>query len=104
MTWRWCSSRGELDLYNTSQRDRKVRMEMSLSTAYEQPSNLTIRGRIYSAQMSINVEPRPFTITLTVPPGHNVLEFVSDAERVKAPNDPRDLRFRVDNFRLVEVE
>ncbi len=103
-TWRWCSSRGELDLYNTSKRDRKVVLEMSLSTAYEQPSNFTIRGPIYSDQLQINIQPRDYTITLTVPPGHNVLEFVSDAERVKAPNDPRDLRFRVENFRLRDLK
>ena len=104
MTWRWCSSRGELDLYNTSQRDRKVSLQMSLSTAYEQYSNLTIRGAIYSDQLKLNIQSRPYTITVTVPPGHNVLEFISDAERVKAPNDPRDLRFRVDNFRLLEPD
>ena len=104
MTWRWCSSRGELDIYNTSKRDRKVVLEMALATAYEQQSNLTIRGSVYSDQLKINVHPRPYTMTLTLPPGHNVLEFVSDAERVKAPNDPRDMRFRVDNFRLRDVE
>jgi len=104
MTWRWCSSRGELDLYNTSRRNRKVVLEMSLSTAYEQESNLTIRGPIYSDQLKINIHPRSYTMTLTVPPGHNVLEFVSDAERVRAPNDPRDLRFRIDNFRLRDLK
>ena len=103
-TWRWCASRGELDLYNTSKRDRKVVLEMSLSTAYEQPSNLTIRGPIYSDQIKVNIQPRSYTMTLTVPPGHNVLEFVSDAERVKAPSDPRDLRFRIEDFRLREVK
>ena len=104
MTWRWCSSRGELDLHNTSKRNRKVVLEMSLSTAYEQESNLTIRGPIYSDQLKINIQPRAYTMTLTVPPGHNVLEFVSDAERVIAPNDPRDLRFRIDNFRLRDLK
>lgn len=104
MTWRWCSSRGELDLYNTSKRNRKVVLEMSLSTAYEQESNLTIRGPIYSDQLKINIQPRSYTMTLTVPPGHNVLEFVSDAERVRAPNDPRDLRFRIDNFRMRDLK
>ena len=103
-TWRWCSSRGELDLHNTSKRERKVVLEMSLATAYEQPSNLTIRGPIYSDQLQVNIQPRDYTITLTVPPGHNVLEFVSDAERVKAPNDPRDLRFRIENFRLRDLK
>jgi phosphoglycerol transferase len=103
-TWRWCSSRGELDLYNTAARERKVVLEMSLSSAYEEFSNLTISGPLYSDQLKINMYPKFYTLTLTVPPGHHALEFVSDARRVNAPNDPRYLVFRVDDFSLRELK
>lgn len=102
--WRWCSANGELDIYNRSEQERKVVLEMSFSTGYEEPSDLTIRGALHSDQLKINSQGRPYTMTLTVPPGHNVIEFVSNAQAVKTVNDPRVLMFRVNNFRFKETK
>ncbi|HEU4768084.1 MAG TPA: hypothetical protein VFS77_11940, partial [Pyrinomonadaceae bacterium] len=101
--WRWCSTRGELDLYNRSDRERKIVLEMSFSTGYDAVSDLTISGSLLSDQLKINSQGRAYTMTLTVPPGHNVLEFVSNAPPVKTVNDPRTLIFRVNNFRIKET-
>ena len=101
-TWRWCSSQGTLDLYNTAQRERTVVMNMSFSTGYEELSNLTIRSPLNSEDRKINNNPSAYTLTLTVPPGHTTIEFTSDAKRVKAPGDPRYLVFRVDDFQFKE--
>jgi len=102
--WRWCSQRGQLDLYNRSDRERKVVLEMSFSTGYEASSDLTITGSLHSDQLQINNQGRAYSMTLTVPPGHNVLEFVSNAQPVKTANDPRVLIFRVNNFRLKQIK
>ena len=101
-TWRWCSSEGTLDLYNTSQRERQVVMNMSLSTGYEEMSNLIIRSPLHSEERKININPSAYTLTLTLPPGHTTIQFISDAKRVKAPGDPRYLVFRVDDFQFKE--
>ena len=101
-TWRWCSSQGTLDLYNTAARERKVVLEMSLSSGYEEFSNLSIRSSVYNEDRKINLNPSPLTLTLTLPPGHTTIEFSSDAARVKAPADPRYLVFRVEDFRFRE--
>ena len=102
--WRWCSAQGQLDLYNRSDRERKLVLEMSFSTGYEADSDLTISGALHSDQLKINSQGRAYTMTLTVPPGHNVLEFVSNAQPVKTVNDPRVLMFRVNNFRFKEIK
>ena len=102
--WRWCSARGELDLYNRSDRERKLVLEMSFSTGYDADSDLRINGALLSDQLKINSHGRAYTMTLTVPPGHNVLEFVSNAQPVKTVNDPRVLMFRVNNFRFKETK
>lgn len=103
-SWRWCSSEGTLDLYNTAQRERRVVLDMSLSTGYEELSNLIIRSPLNYEERKINLNPSPYTVTLTLPPGHTAIEFTSDAKRVKAPGDPRYLVFRVDNFQLKELK
>lgn len=102
--WRWCQATGQLDIYNRSEQARKVVMEMTFSTGYEETSDLTIRGALHSDQLKINSQGRAYTMTLTVPPGHNVIEFVSNAHAVKTVNDPRVLMFRVNNFRFKETK
>lgn len=101
-SWRWCSSQGTLDLYNTAQRERQVVINMSFSTGYEELSNLTIRSPLNSEDRKINSNPSAYTLTLTLPPGHTTIEFTSDAKRVKAPGDSRYLVFRVDDFQFKE--
>jgi hypothetical protein len=103
-TWRWCSSQGTLDLYNTTDRERKVVLEMLLSTGYEEFSNLSIRSPLHNEDRKINMYPSPFTLTLTIPPGHTMIEFTSDAKRVKTTDDPRDLVFRVHDFKFRELQ
>lgn len=102
--WRWCSSQGTLNLHNTAQRERKVVLKMSLSTGYEEFSNLIIHSPLHNETRKINVSPTPLQLTLTIPPGHTAIEFSSDAKRVKAPGDPRYLVFRVDDFELTELK
>ncbi|HEX7771684.1 MAG TPA: hypothetical protein VF435_04640, partial [Pyrinomonadaceae bacterium] len=103
-SWRWCSSQGTLNLHNTAQRERKVVLKMSLSTGYEEFSNLIIQSPLHNETRKINVFPTPLQLTLTLPPGHTPIEFSSDAKRVKAPADPRYLVFRVDDFELSELK
>lgn len=100
--WRWCSASGELDIENTSDRDIKLLLEMSFSTVHEQYADLTISGA-HSDQLQINREPRPYTVTLNVRPGHNLLRFTSNAKPADIPEDPRQLVFRVNNFRFKEI-
>jgi hypothetical protein len=102
-SWRWCSSQGTLDLYNTARRGRRVVLDMSLATGYEEFSNLIVRSPLNSEERQINSEPTHYTLTLTLPPGHTPIEFISDAKRVIAPADPRTLVFRVENFQFKEL-
>jgi hypothetical protein len=102
--WRWCSARGELDIYNRSDKARKIVLEMSFSTGYDELSDLTIRGALHADQLQINSQGRAYAMTLTIPPGHNVIEFGSNARQVATVNDPRVLMFRVNNFRFKETK
>ena len=102
-TWRWCSSEGELHLRNTAKLPRTVKLEMSFATGYEQLDELTISGLI-SDQLKVNDKPHFYLKTVTVPPGESIITFRSAAQRVNAPQDTRVLVFRIEDFKMTELQ
>jgi phosphoglycerol transferase len=102
-TWRWCSSEGELRIYNTLERPRPVSLEMWFVSGHEQPADLFLSGLI-SEQLKVNSTPSFYSKTVTAPPGESVISFRSTAKRVDAPLDPRFLVFRIENFKLTELQ
>lgn len=101
--WRWCTSTGELVLNNTLNYDRRVRMEVALASGYEETSNLSLEGELFSEHLKINLKPTPYSKMITLPPGRHVIKFTSDAKLVYAPADGRPLVFKVINFNLQEL-
>ncbi len=101
--WRWCSNEGELHFYNTAARARRVALEMSLVSGYEQFDDMVISGLI-SDHLKTNVTPVFYSKTITVPPGESTIKFASNGRRVDAPLDPRVLVFRVENFKMTALE
>lgn len=101
--WRWCSNDGELHFFNTSQQARRVSIEMSFVSGYEEFADLTISG-IVSDQLKTSAVPVSYSKTITVPPGESVIRFNSNGRRVDAPLDPRVLVFRIENFTMIVVE
>src|ERR1041385_3209403 len=101
--WRWCSQEGELHIRNLSSRPRPVKLEMWFATGHQQLDDLIISGLI-SEQLKVNETPSFYSKTVTVPPGESVINFRSTAPRVEAPLDTRYLVFRVENFKLTELE
>jgi len=102
-TWRWCSSEGELRLRNTSTLPRTIKLEMSFATGYEQLDDFIISGLI-SEQLKVNNTPTFYSKTVTVPPGESVIRFRSTAKRVAAPLDTRVLVFRIEDFKMTELQ
>jgi phosphoglycerol transferase len=100
--WRWCGPAGEMILWNLAQGPRRVRMEMAFSSDNE--GILRIESRFFSEQLRTRPEPLPFSKTIELPHGKHSFKFSSDAKRVNAPNDPRFLVFRVNNFKLRSTE
>lgn len=97
LTWRWCSGTGELFFNNTSNDNRKIIVSMELYTGYEEFSNITLEGCINLSE-KINYNGIRIEEEIILNPGINKVEFTCDAKHVYAPQDPRDLVFRVANF------
>ena len=102
--WRWCSSSGELHIENSSQRQRKLSLEMSVATGYEEPSLFRIESPWFAEEILVNAIGHSWKKEISVPPGKHAIRFVSAAKRVDAPTDPRVLVFRVVNFHFEERE
>ena len=102
--WRWCSSSGELHIENSSQRERKLSLEMSVATGYEEPSRFRIESPWFAEEILVNSIGHSWKKEISVPPGKHAIRFVSAAKRVDAPTDPRVLVFRVVNFHFEERE
>jgi hypothetical protein len=102
-TWRWCSSEGELRIKNTSRLPRTVKLEMAFATGYPEFADFVISGAI-SEQLKVNNAPVPYSKTLTVPPGESIIHFRSAARRIDEPRDPRVLVFRIEDFKMTELQ
>ena len=102
-TWRWCSNDGELRIKNTASLPRTIKLEMAFATGYPELDDFVISGLI-SEQLKVNYQPAPYSKTITVPPGESVIHFHSAAKRIDAPLDTRFLVFRIEDFKLTEVE
>jgi phosphoglycerol transferase len=102
-TWRWCSNDGELHIKNTSRIPRTLKLEMAFATGYPTLDDFSISGLI-SEQLRVNFTPVPYSKTVTVPPGESVIYFHSAAKRIDEPRDTRFLVFRIEDFKLTELE
>ena len=102
-TWRWCSNEGELHIKNLSQLPRTVKLDMAFATGYPELDDFVISGLI-SEQLKVNNNPVPYSKTVTIPPGESIIRFRSTAKRIVAPTDTRYLVFRVEDFKMTEVE
>ena len=82
--------------------DKPVRaaLDMSLVTGYPEHSRMIIEGDRLVQDLSVNNRGTPLRLVITAAPGQTVLRFTSDAPRVVAPLDPRDLVFGVANFTM----
>ena len=98
--WHWCSSQGELRIRNDSDQTRRVKLEMTFATGYDDLSTLYIESTSFSQTLKVNRNNQFFSKEVLVPPGALTIKFTCDAARVNAPGDTRFLVFKIDNFRL----
>jgi hypothetical protein len=76
---------------------------MSFATGRQEINDFFISGLI-SEQLKVGWELVPYSKTVVVPPGESVIKFRSTAGRVDAPLDPRFLVFRIENFKMTELQ
>ncbi len=100
--WRWCASKGEVQLVNLSGLTKKVTIQAAISSGYVSESELKIECRDSVERIKISSARKNFSKVIELTPGVNKVVFSSNAPRVAAENDFRDLRFALEDFKVAE--
>ncbi|WGU93814.1 hypothetical protein QJQ58_25320 [Paenibacillus dendritiformis] len=98
--WRWSSKSSEFVLNNPSKNTKKLDMKMTFRTGSEAFSKLKIKSDLFQEEITLNNEGYEFIKSISIPPGRHSISFESDASKVVAPTDPRELVFAVYNYTL----
>lgn len=95
--WMWSDKESSLYVINDTNETIKESIKFMVNTAYNQFSNLCIEINKDIFNIKMNNEGKEFNEELEFKPGVNVINFVTDAPKVNAPNDERNLYFRIVN-------
>ena len=93
----WSDKESSLYVINDTNETIKESIKFMVNTAYNQFSNLCIEINKDIFNIKMNNEGKEFNEELEFKPGVNVINFVTDAPKVNAPNDERNLYFRIVN-------
>ncbi|MFH1899659.1 MAG: hypothetical protein ABIJ83_00085 [Patescibacteria group bacterium] len=97
-SWRWSGKKGILKIINIDKYNKNILINMHIKTGYEKNADLTIENTNFIEQIKINNIPILYTRSVSLSPGKNYFIFQSDAKKINAPADPRDLRFKISDF------
>jgi hypothetical protein len=98
--WFWSSSSGLLNIQNHSGTDTRVVVSGSIDAFNS--GNLTINGAC-ELQFKVSQRAEDFRCEFVVPRNGAQMTFASDNQETD-DTDPRDLRFRLVNLKVVEVQ
>jgi phosphoglycerol transferase len=102
--WRWSNKQSFLIINNPTSKTRKITISMGLATVWTEKSNLRIESDLFSEILKINNQPLIFSKTILLPPGNHLIKFSSDARKVKAPKESRELVFRIYNAKIKDEQ
>ena len=103
--WRWCASKGQLDIYNFSPNPKRVSLEMGLSCIGSQHCRLHIKCDGFDETLPLAGQSNsPFQKELVLPHGRSSISFDCDGQKFVPEYCPRDMVFIVRHFRLKCLE
>jgi len=101
--WHWCGSRGAMLIDNPDKTSIDIEVEALLRSGTLGGADVRIRSTLFSENLRVSPAGTTLHRVFTVPPGKHRVELESEGPAVVAPNDPRELVFRVDDFRFHEA-
>jgi phosphoglycerol transferase len=100
--WRWCSQTGRLGIVNYTNKVQSVEFTGELSTAFPEKSIVIFYNSTQTFKVTATSKGNTFDWRLVVQPGLNQINFNTDAPRVPAVGDMRELYFRMEHFKVIE--
>ena len=102
--WRWSDRESKLKIINSLNTKKLITIKMGIATGYEEKSALFINNDSFKDIAYINIGGYQYSANILLEPGVNILNFLSEAKKIEAPNDPRELYFKVLNFSSEEIK
>ena len=96
--WIWLSNNAEIIINNASDKMKPFNLKFDILSSSAEKSSLEIK--VNDVKFTYNVDLNGISINenITLNPGNNTISFITDAPRVYAPGDPRELYLRIINF------
>lgn len=104
--WRWCDKKGELLLYNPTKYTVHITFSAKAYSGYEEESLLKIRcGDEKEKSYTISSKGVDINYDFELSEGEQKMTLETNAKKVNAPNDSRDLYFRLENPKItIDIE
>jgi phosphoglycerol transferase len=100
--WHWCGRIGDIKILNSSPFEHTVTLKATFATTYPEYSRLVIEGPGLQQTLKVNNIGTAWRADVSLPPGMSRITLTSDANKVIAPGDPREMYFRINNFQVLE--
>lgn len=98
--WRWSLNKSSLYITNPYDHDINIHVEASFYTGYDKPFNIKVGSEYFYDSFSANQNGSFYSKDFVLPPGTHPIHITCDAPEIHAPNDPRSMFFRVENFKI----
>jgi len=99
-SWHWSSNISSITLVNDNPEDKNIVLKFSVTANYPEYSNLKISSKSFTKNIKINRTIINFEKKIKLSQRKYQINFDTDSKKVIAPNDPRDLYFRIYNLRV----
>lgn len=99
--WLWISNDAEILVYNRLAKNMTYKFTADVESMYPEKSGLTIGINEAKNAYVVNNQGVAVSQEIILKPGKNVITFKTDAKRVPAPNDPREIYLRLRQFSVI---
>ena len=102
LTWRWVQKKATLSLINF--RDTSLRVKLNFELMTSQNADVTVgmsKAGKKQREFAVKSSGTKVTLMLMLEPGINKIYFSTNAPRVYAPADPREMYFAIRNVQII---
>lgn len=100
---RWSQKDSIMTIVNSNLSPILVQLSGNYTTGHTEFSSIKINSKLFADVINVNNQGKHWEKTIELPPGNTQIEFSTDAERVDAPKDPRQLFFSMRDFSISQV-
>lgn len=102
-SWRWCSQRALLQLYNNLSQPQTVKLMVTLQTGHPQTETIRVSAGGQAETVKVTSHTAAYTQTMRLPPRQSIdVRFDCECNKINAPDDSRNLYFALINLKVLK--